>query len=53
MITNTKLNTETGFLYKLLAEDGVILVGINFRGLNKNDTNVRFKIHGHGIFYHN
>ena len=33
--------------------DGFIFVGTNFRGLNKNDTFVGFKIRGHSIFVHN
>ena len=31
--------------------DGFILVGTNFRGFNKNDTFVGFKIHSHSIFF--
>ena len=33
--------------------DGFIFVGTNFRGLNKNDIFVGFKIRGHSIFFHN
>ena len=33
--------------------DGFIFVGTNFRGLNKKDTFVGFKIHGHCIYFHN
>ena len=33
--------------------DGFIFVGTNFRGLNKNDTFVGFKIRGHSVFFHN
>ena len=33
--------------------DGFIFVSTNFRGLNKNDTFVRFKIRGRSIFFHN
>ena len=33
--------------------DGFIFVGTNFRGLNKIDTFVGFKIRGHNIFIHN
>ena len=33
--------------------DGFIFVGTNFRGLNKNDTFVGFKIRGHSIFFRN
>ena len=29
----------------------IFFVGTNFRGLNKNDTFVRFKIRGHNIFF--
>ena len=33
--------------------DGFIFVSTNFRGLNKNDTFVGFKIRGYSIFFHN
>ena len=33
--------------------DGFIFVGTNFRGLNKNNTFIRFKIHGHCILFIN
>ena len=33
--------------------DGFIVVGTNFRGLNKNDTFEGFKIRGHSVFFHN
>ena len=33
--------------------DGIIIVGANFRALNKNDSFVGFKIHGQSIFFHN
>ena len=33
--------------------DGFIFVGTNFRGWNKNDIFVGFKIHSHSIFLHN
>ena len=32
--------------------DGFIFVGTNFRGLNKNDTFVGFRIRGNSIFFH-
>ena len=37
----------------LCTVDGFIFVGTNFRGLNKNDTFVGFRIRGHSIFSHN
>ena len=33
--------------------DGFIFMGTNFRGLNKNDTFMGFKIRGHSVFFHN
>ena len=33
--------------------DGFIFVGTKFRGLNKNDTFMGFKIRGHYIFFYN
>ena len=33
--------------------DGFIFMDTNFRGLNKNDTFVGFKIRGNCIFFHN
>ena len=32
--------------------DGFIFVGTNFRGMNKNDTFVGFKIRGQSVFFH-
>ena len=43
---------KTG-LIELQTVDGFIFVGTNFRGLNKNNTFVRFKICGHSILFNN
>ena len=41
---------ETIFCQNSAIVDGFIFVGNNFRGLNKNDTFVGFKIRGYSIF---
>ena len=45
--------TSSGLSLWFHTVDGFIFVGTNFRGLNKIDTFVGFKIGGHSIFLHN
>ena len=46
-------STWSVFRLESVTVDGFIFVGTNFRGLNKNDTFVGFKIRGHSVFFHN